>query len=285
VVGLATTSLSRPSTNSPVGSDGRESQLQAVHSPHTMFPSRSAEPEAAGRGRFATTQWSLVLAAAKRDSAEAEQALARLCALYWYPVFAFVRRQAHSTEEAEDLTQGFFARLIEKGDIGDADRSRGRFRTFLLTACQHYLLNERDRMLAVKRGGGHAALSIDVIAAESRYQRALAHSETPERLYDRQWCLTLLASVLDDLSAEYLSAGNEAQFARLRAFLTMPDDAGTHADAARELGMTASAVKAAVHRLRRRYRDALRRRVADTVESPQDIDDEMHFLLETLRNH
>ncbi len=250
-----------------------------------MPPSRTAEAPADRRGRFATTQWSLVLAAGKRDSAEAEEALARLCALYWYPVFAFVRRQSHSAEEAEDLTQGFFARLIEKGDIGDADRSRGRFRTFLLTACQHFIFNERDRMMTLKRGGGHAALSIDVIAAESRYQRALAHTETPELLYDRQCCLTLLASVLDDLRGEYLSSGNEAQFERLRAFLTMPDDAGTYADAARELDMSMSAVKSAVHRLRVRYRDALRRRVADTVESPQDIDDEMHFLLETLRNH
>jgi len=249
-----------------------------------MSPSRTAEPQAVRRGRFATTQWSLVLAAAKRDSVEGEEALARLCALYWYPVFAFVRRQANSAEEAEDLTQGFFARLIEKGDIGDADRSRGTFRTFLLTACQHFVLNERDRMLALKRGGGHAPLSIDLIVAEGRYQRALAHTETPERLYDRQWCLTLLASVLHEVRAEYVTAGNEAQFERLRAFLTMPDDAGTYADAARELDMTVSAVKSAVHRLRLRYRDALQRRVADTVDSPQDVDDELHYLLETLRN-
>ncbi len=250
-----------------------------------MPPSRIAEPQAAGRGRFATTQWSLVIAAGKRDSAEAEEALARLCASYWYPLFAFVRRQVQSGEEAEDLTQGFFARLIEKGDIGDADRSRGRFRTFLLTACQHFLLNERDRMLTLKRGGGRPALSIDLIAAEGRYQRALSHTETPERLYDRQWCLALLASVLDDLRAEYLTDGSEALFERLRAFLTMPDDAGTYAEAARELDMSMSAIKSAVHRLRRRYREALRRRVADTVESPHDVDDEMHFLLETLRNH
>lgn len=250
-----------------------------------MPPIRTAEPQAAGRGRFATTQWSLVLAAAKRDSAEAEEALGRLCSLYWYPVFAFVRRQSHSAEEAEDLTQGFFARLIEKGDIEDADRNRGRFRTFLLTACQRFVLNERDRMLTLKRGGGRPALSIDLVAAEGRYQRALGHTETPERLYERQWCLTLLASVLDDLRGEYVGAGNEAQFERLRAFLTMPDDAGTYADAARDLDMSMSAVKSAVHRLRSRYRDALRRRVADTVESPQAVDDEMDFLLETLRNY
>jgi RNA polymerase sigma factor (sigma-70 family) len=250
-----------------------------------MAPSHTAEPQAAGRGRFVTTQWSLVLAAGKRDSAEAEKALARLCELYWYPVFVFVRRQVHSAEEAEDLTQGFFTRLIEKGDIDDADRSRGRFRTFLLTACEHFLLNERDRMMALKRGGGRQALSIDLIAAESRYQRALAHDETPERIYDRQWCLTLLASVLDDLRAEYVDAGNEALFERLKAFLTAPDDAGTQADAARELNMSVSAVKSAVHRLRARYRDAMLQRIGDTVESPHEVQDELQYLLATLRNH
>lgn len=249
-----------------------------------MHSDRSVAPEFGGRRRFVTTQWSLVLVAAKRDSAEAEDALARLCDMYWYPVFAFVRRQVRSAEEAEDLTQGFFTRLIEKGDIGDADASRGRFRTFLLTACQRFLLNERDRMLALKRGGGRPPLPIDLVAAESRYQRALADTDTPERIYERQWWLTLLASVLADLRAEYVAAGNEASFDRLKAFLTMPDDAGTHADAARELNLTVAAIKSAVHRLRLRYREALRRRLADTVESPQDIDDEMHFMARTLCN-
>lgn len=239
----------------------------------------SGDANAGARGRFATTQWSLVIAAARRGSVDAEAALAHLCSLYWYPIFAFVRRQGHSADEAQDLTQGFFTRLIEKDDLGDADRSRGRFRSFLLTACQHFLLNERDHMMALKRGGGRPALSIDVAAAESRYQRAFAHAETPERLYERQWCLTLLASVLDSLREEYVAAGNERLFDRLTGFLTMDDDAGTHAGAAGDLDMTPAAVKVAVHRLRRRYRDTLRRRVADTVESPQDIDDEMRHLL------
>lgn len=234
------------------------------------------------QGRFATTQWSLVLAAGERGSAEGEEALARLCSLYWYPVFAFVRRQGHATDDAQDLTQGFFTRLIEKGDLAAADRSRGRFRSFLLTACQHFLSNERDRMRAQKRGGGRVPVSIDVAAAEGRYERALAHSETPERLYDRQWCLTLLASVLDDLREDYLASGNERVFDRLKDFLTADVDAGTHADAARDLEMTAAAVKVAVHRLRRRYREALRRRVADTVETAQDIEDEIRYLLRTL---
>jgi RNA polymerase sigma-70 factor (ECF subfamily) len=139
-------------------------------------------------GRFETAQWSLVLAAGRRGSAAGEEALARLCALYCYPVFAFVRRQGHPAEAAQDLSQGFFARLIEKGELAAADRSRGRFRSFLLTACRRFLANERDRALARKRGGGRVPLSIDVAAAERRYERALAHAETPERLYDRQWC-------------------------------------------------------------------------------------------------
>ena len=245
------------------------------------FPTAGLPP---GRGRFATTQWSLVVAAGHADPKEAAEALERLCSKSWYPVFAFVRRQTPNAEDAEDLTQGFFTRLIEKGDLADADRDRGRFRTFLLTACQHFLLNERDRAHTQKRGGGKPTLSIDLIAAENRYQRALAHNETPERLYDRQWCLTLLGAVMDDLRSEYAVAGNERQFDRLRIFLTMPEDAGSHADAARELDTTVSAVKSAVHRLRSRYRDALQRRVGDTVASSRDIDDEMHYLLEILRN-
>lgn len=234
------------------------------------------------RDRFATTQWSLVLAAGRRGSAEAEAALARLCSLYWYPVFAFVRRRGHSVEEAQDLTQSFFTRLIEKQDFAAADRDRGRFRTFLLTACQHFLLNERDRGLALKRGGGHAAISIDIAAADERYQRSLSHAETPEHLYDRQWCLTLLASVLDTVQGEYRAAGNEKLFERLRGFLTMDDTAGTHAGAASDLDMTPAAVKVAVHRLRGRYREALFRRVAETVDSDEAIDDEMRYLRKTL---
>jgi DNA-directed RNA polymerase specialized sigma24 family protein len=235
-----------------------------------------------GQNRFATTQWSLVLAAGRHGSAGAEEALARLCSLYWYPVFAFVRRRGHPKDAAEDLTQGFFTRLIEKGALGHADRNRGRFRSFLLTACQHYLSNERDRAQAEKRGGGLLPVSIDIAAAEGRYERALAHGETPERLYDRQWCLVLLAGVLDDVHEDYKTAGKGRLFERLKDFLTGDDDAGTHADAARDLGMTPAAVKVAVHRLRRRYREALRRRVADTVETDQEIDDEIRHLLKTL---
>jgi len=230
------------------------------------------------RARFSTTQWTLVLAAGKVGSAEAEEALASLCSRYWYPVFAFIRRRGHSFEEAQDLTQSFFARLIEKRDFAAADRARGRFRTFLLTACQHFLLNERDRSLALKRGGGIIAIAID-LAAEERYQRSLVRAETPEHLYNRQWCLTLLDSVLDSVHHEYRAAGNETLFNRLRSFLTMDDDAGTHADAGADLGMTPAAVKVAVHRLRRRYRETLRRRVAETVQPSTAVEDELRDLM------
>ena len=238
--------------------------------------------DAGAGGRFATTRWSLVLAAGERGGTEAEEALAHLCAQYWYPVFAFVRRQGVPRDDAQDVTQGFFARLIEKGDLADADRSRGRFRSFLLTACQHYLSNERDHARAQKRGGGRAPVPIDVAAAEGRYERALSDEETPERLFDRQWCLTLLAAVLDGLSDEYAAAGKARVFGRLKGFLTGDEGAGTHAEAARDLAMTPAAVKVAVHRLRARYREGLQRRVAETVASPRDVADEILYLQKTL---
>src|SRR5687767_6683655 len=232
--------------------------------------------------RFETTQWSLVLAAGHGGEATAERALAHLCAVYWYPVFAFVRRKGHSPEDAQDLTQGFFARLIEKGDLGDADRTRGRFRSFLLTACQHYLANEHDRIRTQKRGGGQTPVPIDVATAEHRYERALSHNETPERLYDRQWALTLLDSVFQGLRTEYAENGKQEMFDRLKDFVTADDDAGTHAEAAKDLGTSAGAIKVAVHRMRRRFREELLRRVADTLGPGQDVDDEIRHLLETL---
>jgi RNA polymerase sigma-70 factor (ECF subfamily) len=232
--------------------------------------------------RFQTTEWSLVLAAGQGGSPTAEDALARLCALYWYPVFAFVRRKGHAPEDAQDLTQGFFARLIEKGDLGDADRSRGRFRTFLLTACQHYLANERDREITKKRGGGQTPVPIDTAVAERRYERALSHDETPERVYDRQWCLTLLDGVFETLRDEYKDDGKAELFDRLKDFVNADEDAGTHADAARDLKTTAGAVKVAVHRMRKRFREELLRRVADTLGPGQDVEDEIRQLLGTL---
>ena len=234
-----------------------------------------------GARRFATTQWSLVLAAGDRGAAGGEEALAQLCALYWFPVFAFVRRQGHAADEAEDLVQGFFARLIEKGDLADADRSRGRFRSFLLASCQHYLHNARDRARATKRGGGRPPIPFDVAEAEGRLARALAHEVTPERLYERQWGLTLMAAVLDDVRRHYGATGRAVLFERLKEFLT-GDDTVSYGAAASELATSPGAVKVAVHRLRQRYRAALKQRVADTLATGEDVDDEMRYLLKVL---
>lgn len=238
--------------------------------------------EGAGGGRFATTRWSLVLAAGRPGTPGGDEALARLCELYWYPVFAFIRRRGYPAADAQDLAQGFFARLIEKGDVASADRGRGRFRSFLLAACQHFLANEQDRAAAAKRGGGQAPLSMDAAAAEQRYARALAHDETPERLYERQWCLAVLDGALAELREDCEAAGRAALFDRLKPFLAAEEDAGSHAAAAADLGMTPGAVKVAVHRLRGRYRAVLRRRVAETVSSDADVDDELRHLFRAL---
>jgi RNA polymerase sigma factor (sigma-70 family) len=211
------------------------------------------------------------VAARHADAQAARAALSSLCAQYWQPVFAFVRRQGHSIDEAQDLTQGFFAKLIEKDYVGDADQSRGRFRAFLLTSCRHYLLNEADRARTQKRGGDQERLPIDDID--------IIDSDTPELIYERQWCRALLTTVLDDVRRRYLADGAERLFDRLSVFLTSDGEAGTHAAAAADLGMTPGAVKVAVHRLRRRYRQALWQRVAETVATEGEVEDEIRVLL------
>jgi DNA-directed RNA polymerase specialized sigma24 family protein len=224
-----------------------------------------------GDARFPTTRWSLVLAARHADAPGARAALSSLCEQYWQPVFAYVRRQGYADDEAQDLTQGFFARLIEKAYVADADQNRGRFRAFLLTSCRHYLLNEVDRERAQKRGGGLRRVAIDDID--------VIDAETPERVYQRQWSRALLAAVLDDVRKRYVADGGERLFDRLSVFLTSGEEAGTHAAAAIDLAMTPGAVKVAIHRLRRRYRQVLWRRVAETVASESEVEDEIRILL------
>jgi RNA polymerase sigma factor (sigma-70 family) len=226
---------------------------------------------------FATTRWSLVAAA--KDPA-ARQVLAELCGLYWYPVYAFFRRRGHSADDAGDLTQEFFARLIEKAGIAGADRAKGRFRSYLLGACRHFLTNEHDRAAAQKRGGGRVIGSLDFSDAERRYAAEPADDRTPEQLFERRWALTLLDGVLAGLRAEYVTAGQEPLFDRLKSSLT--GEAGSYADLAAELGMTEGAVKVAAHRLRRRYRDRLRAAIAETVETDDDVEAEIRDLFAAL---
>jgi RNA polymerase sigma-70 factor (ECF subfamily) len=235
-----------------------------------------------GANRFATTRWSVVLAAGRRSTARSRDALAALCANYWYPLYGFVRAQGYSAHDAQDLTQEFFARLIEQNTVGEADRNRGRFRTFLIASLKHFLANERDRAQAKKRGGGRLVLSIDFDAGENRLGREPAHDATPERIFERRWAIALLETVLALLRKEFQSAGKGQLFERLKGTLTAPRDAGGYAAIAAELGMAAGAVKVAAHRLRRRYRELLRDEIAQTVASPDDIDQEIRELFTAL---
>jgi RNA polymerase sigma-70 factor (ECF subfamily) len=232
----------------------------------------------AGRGHFATTRWSLVLAAGRRSNTRSTDALASLCETYWYPVYAFIRRQGHDADAARDLTQEFFARVLEKNYFGAADPARGRFRAFLLASTRHFLSNERDRARALKRGGATPPLSLDVETAEGTYQLEGRDDLTPEKLFDARWATLLLDRALSRLREGYAASGKSATFDRLKGFLT--GDAGdmTYSEAARALGSTEAAVKVAVHRLRRRFREALIEEIAETVASPADIDAELRHL-------
>jgi RNA polymerase sigma-70 factor (ECF subfamily) len=229
---------------------------------------------------FATTRWSLIAAARDPDAPEARQALAELCGLYWYPLYAYIRRRGHDHAGAEDLTQGFFAHLLERHDWAAADPARGRFRSFLLAACQHFLANEHDRATAQKRGSGRQPLSLDFADADGRYAREPAHDQTPERLFERRWALTLLEQVLAGLREEYESSGKGRLFEALKGSLGGPEV--PYAAVAADLGLSEGAVKVAAHRLRQRYRDRLRAAIAETVAGEEQVDEELRDLFAAL---
>jgi RNA polymerase sigma-70 factor (ECF subfamily) len=223
-----------------------------------------------------------VVRAGRRGSDESERALTTLCETYWFPVYAFVRRHGHSSHDAQDLTQEFFVRLIEKNDLAAADRRRGRFRSFLLAAVQHFLSNRRDLARAKKRGGDRRFLSLDLDAGERRLAREPAHETTPEKLFERRWALTLLENVLGRLRDEFTAAGKQTLFARLKGTLAGEKAASNYADLAAEFDMTEGAIKVAVYRLRRRYRELLRDEIAQTVADPAEIDAEIRELFAAL---
>ena len=234
------------------------------------------------RGRFMTTRWSLILAAGGFASERSTDALATLCEAYWYPAYAFIRRQGHDADAARDLTQEFFTRVLEKHYFRDADPARGRFRAFLLTSIRHFLSNERDREQALKRGGRAQKLSLDVETAEGAYQLEGRDDLTPEKLFDARWASVLLDRALTRLKQEYAAASKIGLFDHLKGFLTGASDDVPYADAARTLGLSEGAVKVAVHRLRRRFRDALVKEIAETVSDPADIDGEIRHLLQAV---
>jgi RNA polymerase sigma-70 factor (ECF subfamily) len=230
---------------------------------------------------FATTRWSLVVAAQDRSQPEAGQALAELCRLYWYPLYGYIRSRGRSHDEAQDLTQEFFARLLEKDALAAVDQNKGRFRSFLLAACQHFLANRHDHDCAQKRGGGRQLVSIDFRDADGRYAHEPAHDETPERVFERRWALALLERVLARLRGEYEAAGRGRLFECLKSRLT-GDRSVPHARAAGELGVSEGAVKVAVHRLRQRYRELLRDEIGQTLDDPGQVEEEIRSLFAAL---
>lgn len=232
---------------------------------------------------FSTTQWSLVVRAGDRADPTAQLALESLCRSYWFPLYAYVRREGYDEHDAQDLTQAFFARFLEKEYLHDVDRRRGRFRSFLLASLRHFLANARDHQKAAKRGGGETVLSIDFAHAEQRYRHEPITEWTAEKLFHRRWALELLQTVMDRLRAEWATAEKGAYFSALQAFLSGDATNRTYAEVARELDTTEGAVKTAVHRLRRRYRALLREEIAHTVTEPEQIEDEIQQLFGALR--
>jgi RNA polymerase sigma-70 factor (ECF subfamily) len=238
--------------------------------------------ESAPRSVFVTTHWSVVFAAGHADTPRARAAIETLCRTYWYPLYAYIRRRGYSPEDAQDLTQGFFIRLLERNRLGTADQRKGRFRSFLLAAMNNFLADEWDKARAQKRGGGVPSVPLQVEAAESRYGSESADNLSPEQAYEHHWALTLLEDVLTRLRGEYERAGKTELFAALNRCLVGERAAQPYSELARELGLSESAVKSAVHRLRRRYRQLLRDEIANTVESMDEVDGELAHLFTVL---
>jgi RNA polymerase sigma-70 factor (ECF subfamily) len=233
--------------------------------------------------RFETTNWSLILQAVGADTTPAREALASLCASYWPPVYAFIRRRGRAPADAEDLTQSYFARFFEKGYVSAFRPEAGRFRTFLLASVTHFLANEWDREQALKRGGGKRHLSLDAASAEERLRLEPVDTLTPEAIFDRQWTAAVLARCLERLRVEQSASGGRARFERLKGFLTGEGAPGDYATLAPELGLSESTVRVAVHRLRRRFAEVLREEVAGTLTDPAEVEAEIRWMAETLR--
>jgi RNA polymerase sigma-70 factor (ECF subfamily) len=247
--------------------------------------SGSQTPEAAvanPSSRFATTHWSLILAAGDRKSPHADEALAVLCSAYWSPVYAYIRRLGYPVDQAEDLTQAFFTRLLEKEFLAAVDRGKGRFRAFVMACVRHFLSNEQDRQRAHKRGGGRTFLSFNFADAENRYEQELADNVTPERIYERQWAMILLDQVLNRLRDEWVSAGRGRLFDTLKSVLTGEYRSTRYAAIAAQFGITVGTLKVAVHRLRQRYRELLREEIARGVDDPAEVDEEIRQLFAAL---
>lgn len=236
-------------------------------------------------GLFAATRWTMVLAASQpgHDNAAKAVALGELCQCYWRPLHAYVRWQGFSDDDAQDLTQEFFARLLGANTLGGVDRDKGKFRSFLLASLKHFLSNERDRAQTIKRGGQQTFVPLDAMSTETRYRVEPADNLSPDKAFERQWALTVLDQVLTRLRVEFAAAGKETLFETMKPFLTGDGKADSQATISARCGMSEGALKVAIHRLRRRYRELLREEIAQTVSSPDEIDEEMRALFAAFR--
>lgn len=241
-------------------------------------PPTTGAGEVSRQGQFAVTRWSVVVAAGRNDSKQSHVALEELCRVYWYPLYAYARRRGHSPEDAQDLTQAFFARLLEHNWIARADPQRGRFRSFLLSAMSHFLSDEWDKARAQKRGGGTIPIPLQLDTAETRYGCEPADNITPEQIYEKRWALALLQEVLRQLRAEYEEEGRLELFNSLNSCLVGERSTLPYAELAARLGLSEGTIKSAVHRLRQRYRVILRSEIAQTVADPREIDEELQHL-------
>jgi RNA polymerase sigma factor (sigma-70 family) len=245
-----------------------------------MPPSHTDGPEApTNQAAFTKTSWTVVVEAGDSKNPGFTQALETLCRTYWYPLYAYLRRRGFNPDDAQDLVQSFFLRVLEKGVLGHADQARGRFRTFLLKSLENFVANEWQRSKAQKRGGGKQLISWDEMDAESRYQHEPGENFEPEVLFDKRWASTLLAKVLGRLRGEFEVSGRKALFQELRRHIWGQDTSTTYAELAVKLNMTTGAVHVTLHRLRQRYRELLRSEIADTVESSAEVDDEIRHLV------
>jgi RNA polymerase sigma factor (sigma-70 family) len=249
----------------------------------TASQAASESTHHAPRPVFVTTHWSLVVSACDRQSPQSGVALEKLCRAYWYPLYAYIRRSGQSKENAEDLTQAFFARLLEKNHLDSARQERGRFRSFLLVSLKRFMANEFERAHAQKRGGFQTQISLDTELAERKFQSELAAPQLPpDRAFERRWVLTLLEQTLSRLRSEFENAGKIVEFERLKIFLTADKKEIPYAKVAEELGINESALRVAVHRLRKRYRELFREEIVHTLAEGESVEAELQHLMSVL---
>ena len=231
---------------------------------------------------FATTHWTVVMAAGRSDTRRARAALEELCQRYWHPLYAYVRRRGSSPEDAEDLTQEFFRTLLEKEYLKAADREKGRFRTFLLVALQRFLANDWDRARAQKRGGRLEHVSLDTSSAETQYQVEASSQISAERIYDRRWAFALLGKTMARLRAEFVVSGKQDEFEQIKECLTADRGSLDYGALSQRTGLSEGTLRVGIHRLRKRFREIFREEVAQTVAMPAEIDAEMRHLMAAL---